>query len=345
MKDLEDKKRFLLNSGLLYNKIISLTEKSCLKRFLAFKIIINAMSFEDIVNDRQFSDFRGIRDIFLAHKQDKDFFNAYWASEEIKKNNIEKLIDFMIKHLASQTNYEYFVELIDLNHLSKFESISKEILKQFEKDFYNGTRINNNFLCSSEHQIKEISSSNLAGSFYRYNSSMELSILSNYFITNLLTYPYYPNALINFKIDYIFHSVNMKDCIFKDTDNKYSIDGLLEVLTAESIGNTSLLKQLLTDTDFQCKYGKMRYIRNKIAAHMDRRMTLSSLLKLVDDFDINSAYDFVNKLDKAVWETAKTNIKIRCHYYSFNATQGVKNALAIAGIKNTDYDDSEELRK
>lgn len=334
---MEDKKRFLLNSVLLYKKIIAQTDNNCLRRFLAFKIIVNAMSFEEIVNDRQFTDIREVRNIFLAHKQNNQFSKAFNSSELIKNKNIDQLIAFMTGHLADQTNIEYFEELTDSAKLLKFENLSKQILKLFEEEFYVGFRISNNFLCTGEGQIKEVSSSNLAGSFYRFNSSKELSILSNFFITNLLTYPSYPNALQNFKIDYILHAVNMKDCIFKDTLNGHSIDGLFEVLTATNVGDTTALQGLQTDTPFQTKYDEMRHIRNKLAGHMDKREPLNELLKLVYDFDITTAYDFVNKLDKAVYDTSQTHFAIQHHYHSFNMKMNSKDIIAIEGLKNSDY--------
>jgi len=137
--------------------------------------------------------------------------------------------------------------------------------------------------------------------------------LANFFITNLGAHTDFPNALQNFKIDYILHAVNMRDCIFKDTFNTHSIDGLLEVMTESGIGNAEKLQQLNTDIPFQAKYSEMRNIRNKLAGHMDKTIPLADLLKLVDDFDIVTAYDFVNKLDKAIYETAETHIVIR-HY-------------------------------
>ena len=295
------------------------------------------MSFEDIVSDRQFTDIREVRNIFLAHKQNNQFSKAFNSSELIKSRNIDQLIAFMTNHLASQANIEYFIELTDPNLLADFEELSKEILKLFEEEFYVGFRISNNFLCTGEGQIKEISSSNLAGSFYRYNSSKELSILANFFISNLQNYPYYPNALQNFKIDYILHSVNMKDCVFKDTLNGHSIDGVFEILTNDVIGDTTSLQDLLTDNDFQSKYTEMRHIRNKLACHMDNKEPLADLLKLVDDFDITTAYEFVNKLDKAVFDAAQSHIAIQHNYHSFNIKIDDKNIIAIKGLKNSDY--------
>lgn len=334
---MEDKKRFLLNSVLLYKDIIAQTENNCLRRFLAFKIIVNAMSFEDLVNDRQFSDIREVRNIFLAHKQNNQFSKAFNSSELIKGKNIDQLIAFMTSHLTDQTNIEYFEELTNATKRGQFVHLCKQILKLFEEEFYVGFRISNNFLCTGEGQIKEVSSSNLSGSFYRYNSSKELSILANFFISNLTTYTGYPNALQNFKIDYILHAVNMKDCIFKDTLNTHSIEGLFEVLTASSIGDTTALQQLLSDTAFQAKYSEMRNIRNKLAGHMDTRVALTDLLTLVDDFDISTAYDFVNKLDKAVFDTANTHIAIQHNYHSFNMKMDNKDIIAISGLKNSDY--------
>ncbi|MEA5428530.1 hypothetical protein [Arcicella lustrica] len=334
---MEDKKRFLLNSALLYQKIIEQTDNNCLRKFLAFKIIINAMSFEDVVDDRKFTAIREVRDIFLAHKQNNQFSKAFNSSELVKSKNIDQLIAFMTGHLADQTNIKYFEELTDAEKLLKIENLAKQTLKLFEAKFYNGFRVSNNFLCTGENQIKEASSNNLSGCFYRYNSSKELSILANFFINNLSIDLNYPNALRNFKIDYIFHAVNMKDCIFKDIYNRYSIDGLYEVIDELGIGNITVLQELLTNPIFQSKYIEMRHIRNQIAGHMNRMEPLNDLFKLVDDFDIGTAYDFVSKLDKAVYDTAYTHFAIRPHYDSFSMKIENTDIIAISGLKNSDY--------
>lgn len=334
---MEDKKLFLLNSALLYNKILDQTDNNCLKRFLAFKIIVNAMSFEDIVRDRQFPDIREVRNVFLAHKQNNMFSKAFLSAELIKRSTIDQLITFMNSHITHTSSIEYFEELIDAQKLKEIEDLAKKTLEIFEEEFYDGFRISNNFLSNGDGQIKEISSSNLAGSFYRFNSSKELSVLTNFFITNLISNPYFPNTLRNFKIDYILHSVNMKDCIFKDTQNSYSIDGLYEVITTTGIGNPAVLQPLLTDSPFQTKYAEMRYIRNKLAGHMDNREPLNNLLHMVDEFEISSAYDFVNKLDKAVYDTAQTHIAISTNYNSFNLKLVNSDIISIEGIKNCDY--------
>lgn len=334
---MEDKKKFLINSSLLYKLLIDQTTNNCVRRFLAFKIIVNSMSYEDLVNNRQFPDVREIRDIFLAHKQNHQFSDAFNAAELIKGKTITDLINLMVANLSSQTGYEYFPELTDNTTSTAYKNLSGQILKLFVEEFYVGYKLSNNFLCTGEGQIKEVSSNKMSGVFYRYYSSKELSILANFFITNLAAHTDFPNALQNFKIDYILHAVNMKDCIFKDTFNTHSIDGLLEVMTESGIGNGDRLRQLNADTAFQAKYSEMRHIRNKLAGHMDKTIPLADLLKLVDDFDIVTAYDFVNKLDKAIYDTAETHIVIQHHYHTFNLPIEGKDIIAITNHQNSDY--------
>lgn len=338
---MEDRKKYLLNSSLLYNELIKQTENDCLRRFLAFKIIINAMSYEDLIKNRTFHDLRNIRNVFLAHKQEDSFFEGFNASESITNNNISALLDFMKDNLTDTSGYLYFDELINQNKKKLLESVSKQILNKFQEEYYTGFRISNNFLCTQKGQIKELSSNNLSGVFYRYNSSKELSILSNFFITNLTLFEQFENTLLNFKIDYILHAVNMYDCIFKDLRNSHSIDGLYEVISENGIGNNGdYLDNLKNDTFHSNKYNEMRQIRNKLAGHLDLRQPLVIHLQRVKDFDIASGYEFVNKLDKAVYDLAQTDTAIQVHFETFNLKIENSNVIGVETFENRDYFDN-----
>ena len=57
---------------------------------------------------------------------------------------------------------------------------------------------------------------------------------------------------LSFKADYILHTVNMHDSIFKDTYNPHSIDGLYEVMEKENIGDKKYLGQIKNDYNYTC---------------------------------------------------------------------------------------------
>jgi len=339
---MNEKKLFLLNSAKLYQELINCTSNNCIQRFLAFKIILNCMSFEDLINNRQFTTIRPIRDVFLAHKQKDNFFEAFNASNIITSQLIGKLIDFMEINTIITTND--FQELSDNTIKANLNNLVTLILKQFEDDFYSGYRISNNFLCSNKNQIKEISSGAIASVFYRYNSSKELSYLANYFITNLNEINNYNNLFLNSKIDYILHSINMCDCIFKDNVNKFSINGLFEILQINNIGNIAYLEELKLDTNFWNTYSNIRIIRNKLAGHMDSVQDLGILLDILQNIDLTEVFNFVNKLDKAVYETSQSHITIQVHSTNNVKLKG-ENIITINGIQNTPYFIEESLTK
>ena len=335
---MNEKLCFLINSSRLYREFTSLTENDCLRRFLAFKIILNCMSFEDLVNNRQFVNIRPIRNVFLAHKQEGDFFNAFQASNVIKSSLIDQLIVFMETNANLDGNE--FPELSDDRLRNDINELTKQILRKFEEDYFSGFRLSNNFLCTQKGQISEISSNPIASVFYRYNSSKHLSFLSNYFISNLVSFHKMSFVLRNFKIDYVLHAVNMYDSIFKDGRNRHSIDGLHEILTARSIGDTSALDAIQQDSGFLGTYNQLRHVRNKLAGHMDQSVSLSDLLALVDQLDFDNVFDFVNKLDKAVFDTAQTHIAIRVHNLP-NQPQALSindsNIIEVNGLENEPY--------
>lgn len=335
---MEEKLCFLLKSSLLYKEFTYLTKNDCLRRFLAFKIILNCMSFEDLVENRQFSSVRKIRDVFLAHKQESDFFNAFDSTNLINSRLIDKMIYFMGTHAILDKSS--FPELNDHRLRSKIFKLTKAILEKIEEDYFSGFRVSNNFLCAQKSQISEISSGPISSIFYRYNSSKQLGFLSNYFISNFIDCKEMTLVLHNAKIDYILHAVNMFDCIFKDTRNGFSIDGLYEVLQTENIGDISALVSFQQDHGLLSTYKKLRSIRNKLAGHMDKRDSLENLLTLLDEADLEDVFYFVNNLDKAVFDTAKTHIAIRAHYmHNQPRASNIDdlNVIEVNGLQNSPY--------
>lgn len=337
---MNEKLSFLINSSKLYRDFTYLTKNDCLRRFLAFKVILNCMSFEDLVNNRQFESIRQIRNVFLAHKQEGEFFDAFRASNLIKSTLIDQMITFMEENAVLDENE--FPELYDDEPRKRIFRLTEQILSKFEQDYFSGFRLSNNFLCSQKGQISEISSGHIASVFYRYNNSKYLSFLSNYFISNLINYSEmgFVFVLRNAKIDYVLHAVNMYDSIFKDSFNKYSIDGLYEVLLTENIGNVSALDALKNDSGLLSTYDQLRHIRNKLAGHMDQSTSISDLICLVDQLNLDNVFDFVNKLDRAIFDTAQTHIAIRVHNLP-NEPGALKirdeSVVDIQGFENDSY--------
>ncbi|MEZ8042267.1 hypothetical protein ACED25_22145 [Vibrio sp. 1F263] len=334
---MKEKLNYLLNVSKMYESIIEQTSNDCLKRFLAFKIILCFMSFEDLIKSRNNKAYRDIRNIFLAHQQNGEFFDAFYASDQITKIKISSTISEMENHLGG--DFVKVNEILDANLNNDILSLSKGVLGEYHKEFHEGYRLSNNFLFSGGDQIKEISSNPIASSFYRYNSSKELSIFANFFITNFINYNLSDLMLRSFKIDYILHAVNMWDTVFKDNNNRYSIDGLYEIVKKGNIGSIQALDSVRSDTDMLNTYKKLRLLRNKLSGHMDNKIALNTLFTKLDAFDINRAYEFVNVLDKAVWETANTHITMKFRYHS-NLKLKDENIIGIAGIKNRSYHDN-----
>ena len=155
---IEAKKKFLVNSSMLYDKLIKVTDDDCLRRFLAFRIIVNAMCYEDLIGNRKFSTFRHIRNVLLSHKQEHAFEEGFKAAEYIVNSNVKKLIEFMINNLLDSKDYKYFKELENIGISTRLDHILGKVFAKYYDDFYRGFRISNNFLCTSATQIKEMSS-------------------------------------------------------------------------------------------------------------------------------------------------------------------------------------------
>lgn len=332
---MEDKKKFLLDLAKIHDALTTQTENECIRRFLAFKVILVAMSFEDLVNVRNYPIARKIRDVFLAHTQSGDFFAAFDASEEICKDKIDELISTMEAEMTEA--YVPAPELTDTTLSKKITAISRLVLEKFHEDFYSGYRVSNNFLCTREGQIKEISSNPIASVFYRYNSSRELSRFANYFILKLSQFSLSRLMLNSFKIDYILHAVNMCDTIFKNKNNRHSIDGLHEVIQREGIGNIEPLNKLKGEQPFWTLYMELRWLRNKLAGHMDKKEQLTGLMAKLDALNFQKAFDFVNELDKAVRQTSISHIVLWSHYNNFNQRIEDQNVIAMSGFKNRPY--------
>lgn len=330
--DIEHKKKYLLEVSKKYREFSYQTDSNCLQRYLAFRIILNAMSFEDMIGQRVFSDMRNIRNIFLGHKQEGNFFEAFNAIEIVTAKNIDELIVFMNKNTRKTRSLH--IKVKDVVE-SKSELIyTGEILKKFEEEHHSGIRISNNFLCSSPNQIKELSSSPVSNIFYRLNSSIELSQLTNYLLSNFRLKSNSQTLMNCFVADYILHAVNIHDTVFKDTRNSHSIDGLYENMLNSGAGDHTLLDSIRT-TSFSNTYNQLREIRNKIIGHMDKAETLLNLVGRLENFNMQVAYDFVNEIENAVKDSIEGEIVYTVH--TMNNTRLPDNITLTNGIRNISY--------
>jgi hypothetical protein len=334
--DLEQKKQFLQQGSALYERMIQLANHDVIRRYLAFRIIVNAMSFEDVVKKRQDQRMREIRNLLLAHKQESEFFEGYKAADQITGQSIATLMHFMTSETSAIAPINQLPELSKDAARTKFEALIPQVFALYEQDFLSGPRLINNFLCFTGNSVQEISEGDLPGAFYRYHSSKALFDLSQYIFNNA----YQEHDLIwltrHSKLDMLLHAQNMADSAIKDKLNAFSIDGILEVLIAQNIGDPLPLQQISNDTKYKTTYKKVRDIRNKLVAHLDMQAPLNDLLASLDGFPVEDIHALVNMTDKSICDVAESHMAIRARYVSGN--QPLHNAVQnVEGFKVRPY--------
>jgi len=339
MIEKDKKKSFLYRSSLLFDRLIQLAPDDSVRRLLAFRIIVNTMVFEAVVGDRQHQIFRKIRNVLLAHKQEDDFFEGYKATEQISNNTIKSLLSFMHSYMTGSNEVFSIPELDDAKTKNIFESTSQKIMEKFYEEEIKGFRYTNNFLLFSGEASHEISKNDLAGFFFRYSSSVCLMKLSMFFLNNLNDEYGVRTSEKLMKLDFILHAQNMADSIIKDRRNCNSIDGLLEIIEREQIGDSTELNNLKNDVQFQNQYRAVRDIRNKLIAHIDNSMHLKDLLAQLDAIDLSPVYEFDNKIDLAVYKVAQSDMAIKARYNTINTRLNDENVIDIQGLKIEPYYD------
>ena len=335
--DIDAKKTILLTGSDLYNTMITLAPNDVIRRYLAFRVIVNAMSFEDVVQDRRHPRLRKIRDTLLAHKQEGDFFEGYRAVDEITDKSISGLLNFMKSHVTVIDENMVPLEVKDSTIRAKLDSIMVQVLELYAKDFLDGFRIMGNFLCYTGSSVHEISTNSISDVFFRYNSSMSLYQLFQYIFNNTYHDPDFLWTSRHAKLDMVLHAQNLADCAIKDNRNRHSIDGLLEAMTNEDIGDPSALNQLLASSTFQSDYRTVRSVRNKIIGHMDRSRSIESLIAELDELKICTVHNLVNAVDKAVHSASRSHIAIWGRYASANTRLNDDNIVDIQGLETGSY--------
>jgi hypothetical protein len=335
--DLDQKKTFLQQGAALYGEMIKLTTNDVVRRYLAFRIIVNAMSFEDIVGNRQHLRMRNIRDVLLAHKQEPEFFEGHRAADEITDQAITPLLDFMAAETGPPDPAGVLPELSGGIPKVKFENLVPRIFDLYEKEFLAGHRVINNFLCFTGSGVQEVTTGDLAGAFYRYHSSKALYDLSEYIFNNARLDADLAWLARHTRLDMLLHAQNMADCAIKDTRNRHSIDGILEVMVADRIGDPASLQALASDPVYQAVYARVRTVRNKLIGHMDRAAPLADLVAALDALPETDTCDLVNMVDKAVHTAARSHIAIFGQYITGNQVLDDPAITDIAGIQTRPY--------
>ena len=335
--DIDSKKTILLKGSHLYSIMIKLAPSDVIRRYLAFRIIVNAMSFEDIVQDRCHPRLREIRNTLLAHKQEGDFFEGYRAVDEITDKSISGLLNYMKSHTRAIDQDMVPLEVKNSNVRVKLDSIIAQVLERYAEDFLDGFRIMGNFLCYTGSSIHEVSINSISDVFFRYNSSMSLYPLFQYIFNNTYRDPDFLWTSRHAKLDMILHAQNMADCAIKDNRNRHSIDGLLEAMSKEGIGDPSALTQLLGNSKFQSEYQSVRSVRNQIIGHMDRSRSVASLIADLDNLEVSTIHDLVNTVDRTVHLVSRSHIAISGRYSSANARLNDDNIVDIQGLETGSY--------
>ena len=336
--DIHRKKVFLQQGSELYHNMISLTDSDTVKRYLAFRIIVNAMAFEDLVHDRRYPTMRKIRNTLLAHKQEPDFFEAFQAVDYITRSSIRELLQFMVGRIRLLDPHLMPLEIKNAGVSRRFKALVRAVLALYVKDKLEGFRLTNNFLAYTGNHVHEVSGNDLAGVFYRYNSSKALFSLARYIFNHTHRFSDFDTASRHAKLDMILHALNMADCIIRDGRNKHSIDGLLEVISKEErLGNPKPLQTLVSSTSYERLYFGVREVRNGLIGHMDRGSSLSVMLAALDQLPMDDIDELVNSVDKAVYDASRSDPALWTRYQSLSVP--LNNIIDIPGHKPKPYDD------
>ena len=337
--DIDRKIVFLQQGSKLYREVIALTESDTVKRYLAFRIIVNAMSFKDLVGERPDPIMRKIRDTLLAHKQEAGFFEAFQAVNYITRTSVDELLRIMDQHNRRFDPRLVPLEMRDTDVSKRFKALFRTVLASYVNNQLQGFRITNNFLAHTGSHIHEVSDGDLAGVFYRYNSSKALFSLAQYIFVNAHQCSDFRTSARHAKLDMILHAQNMADCVIRDGWNKHSINGLLEISKAERLGDPKPLQTLASDATYQRIYGGLRKVRNGLIGHMDTRESLSDLLTGLDQIPVNDIHELFNSVDKAVWEASRQHPALWSRYGSAGEPLKNTNIADIQGFKPKPYDD------
>jgi hypothetical protein len=335
--DIPLKKTFLQQGSALYQEMIKLAPHDVIRRYLAFRIIVNAMCFEDVVGTRQNARMRQIRDVFLAHKQESDFFEGYRATDEVRDQTISPLLKYIATETGTLDPKGLLPELIGGASKAKFEMLIPLVFAKFEKDFIAGNRVVNNFMCFTGNSIHEVSTGDLPGAFYRYNSSKGLYDLAEYVFNNARKDPDLVWLTRHAKLDMLLHAQNMADCAIKDTRNPYSIDGIKEVISSTGIGNSLALQALANDPAYRALYDSVRKVRNKLVGHMDTKTAMALLISTLDALPDSSPSKLFNLVENAVRSAASTHPSIMMRCATTNYLIDDPSIINIAGTPTQPY--------
>lgn len=335
--DLQAKKTFLQQSSSLYAEMIELAPNDIIRRYLAFRVIVNAMSFEDLTQNRQEPRLREIRNVLLAHKQESDFFVAQNAAGEITDGTVAPLLARMAAATGTPASDMLLPELGAGDAAHNFRTLIPQVFDRYNADFIAGHRIIDNFLCLTGDAVQEVTKGHLPGVFYRYHSSKALYDLAEYLFNNCDKRFGLTGLAMHTKLDMLLHAQNMADCAIKDTRNSHSIDGLKEVMENTGVGDPSSLNALDTDATFRATYSRVRSVRNKLIGHMDASVAMVDLIAALNALPPSDHCDLVNMVDKAVHAASMSHPAIKMRYITGNQVLTDPNIRGIAGREPPPY--------
>lgn len=314
MIDLEEKRAFLSSGALLYHSMIKVAEADVVRRRLAFHIIVNAVSFEDLMGVRMHLRMRELRDALLSQTGRHDLLEGYDAGGEICDSTIRPLIAFMCSHLSTAARMPPIPELADPEVCARFQVQVGSILSWYSKMHGAATRTEIDPLWQSRNQVSAQTATGIAHCLSRYNASKALMTLGMYLINGLNYDPGCAAALLHAKLDVVMHAVNMVECVFETDTRAHSIPRLHEMMRAERVGTPDPLDALAKNFSKCERYGAVRQVCAKIADHMNWAIPLHDLLVEANALALEDVYDMVRAVDLAVHSSVASSQIIRTEF-------------------------------
>lgn len=300
MVDLEEKKVFLYGAALLYHLMIELAHDDVLRRHLAFRIIVNTVSFEDLIAIRAHPRVREIRDALLSRNSQVSFFEHYDAADEIRDCTVRPLLHFMRDNLSLAVSSPAILDLTDHPDSAGFRLQIGTILRWYHKMHIAGAQMDADLLWRRCEHIGGLAPKSLAVCLYRYHTSKALLTLAMYLISGLRYEPACAASILQAKLDVVLHGVNMADCALQDVTHPPFAAGMREILRRGKLGNSAPFEALAADSKYQSQYVAARKVCDEIAGRVDWSAPLRDLLNRAAALELEHIYEMVGAVDRAV---------------------------------------------
>jgi hypothetical protein len=334
MIDLEDKKAFLHSEALLCHAMIKAADDDIVRRHLAFRIIVNTVSFEDLMGVRVHLRMRELRDALISQNSQHGPLESYDAADEICDSTVRSLIAYMCSHLSSAARLPSIPELTDSDVSARFQLQVGSILRWYHKMHVVRAPMAASILWSGRDQIDARTPESFATCLYRYNASKMLMTLGMYLNSGLNYDPACAAVRLYAKLDIVLHAVNMVDCVLENDGHTPASTQLHEIIRREKVGDVAPLNMLTMNSAYRARYNAARQVRSKICGHMDWATPLRDLLNEADTLELGDVYEMVREVDLAV-HSAIGSLKPIPEKFSPNKTDPVaKPACAPAGRRS-----------